>query len=67
MAPATYVAKDVLRDINERRGPWSCEGPQCRGMLGQGSRSGWVGEQGEEGGDREFSEGKQGKGITFEM
>jgi hypothetical protein len=29
--------------------------------------SGWVGEQGEGGGDREFLEGKLGKGITFEM
>ena len=33
--------------------------------TGNGSR--WVGEQGEEGGDRGFSEGKLGKGITFEM
>jgi hypothetical protein len=41
--------------------------PQCRGMPGPGSRSGWVGEQGEGGGDRGFSEGKPGKGITFEM
>jgi hypothetical protein len=41
--------------------------PQYRGMPGPGSRSGWVGEQGEEGRDRGFSEGKPGKGITFEM
>jgi hypothetical protein len=34
---------------------------------GPGSRSGWVGEQGEGGGDRGFSEGKLGKEITFEM
>jgi hypothetical protein len=34
-------------------------------MPGQGSRSGWVGEQGE--GNRGFSEGKPGKEITFEM
>jgi hypothetical protein len=33
-------------------------------MLGPGSRSGWVGEQVEEGG---ISEEKLGKGITFEM
>ena len=28
--------------INGRRDPWYCEGlmPQCRGMRGQGSRSG---------------------------
>jgi hypothetical protein len=41
--------------------------PQCRGMPGPGSRSGWVGEQGKWGEDREFSEGKPGKGIIFEM
>jgi hypothetical protein len=41
--------------------------PQYRGMPGPGSGSGWVGEQGERGGDRGFSEGKLGKGITFEM
>ena len=32
-----------------------------------GSRSGWVSEQGEEGRDKGFSEGKPGKGIIFEM
>jgi hypothetical protein len=34
----------ALWDINERRGSRSCDGsmPQCRGMPGQGSRSGWV-------------------------
>lgn len=55
--------------INGRRDPWSCEGsmPQCRGMSRPGSRSGWVGEQGEAGQDRGFSEGKIGKGITFEI
>jgi hypothetical protein len=59
----------ALLDINERRGLWSCEGsmPQCRGMSGQGSRSGYVSEQGEGGWNRGFSEGKPGKGITFEM
>jgi hypothetical protein len=41
--------------------------PQYRGMSGPRSRSEWVGEQGEGGGDRAFSEGKLGKGITFEM
>jgi hypothetical protein len=41
--------------------------PQYRGIPGPGSRSGWVGEQGETGGDRGFSEGKLGKGMTFEM
>ena len=38
-----------------------------RGMPGQRSGSGWVGEQGEGGWVRRFSEGKPGKGITFEM
>jgi hypothetical protein len=35
-------------DINERRGPWSCEGlmTQYMGMPGSGSRSRWVSEQG---------------------
>jgi hypothetical protein len=41
--------------------------PQCRGMPGQGSRSRWVGEQGEVGWDGRDSEGKSGEGITFEM
>jgi hypothetical protein len=36
-------------------------------MPGPGSRSGWVGEQGEEGWGRGFLEGKSGKEITFEM
>jgi hypothetical protein len=41
--------------------------PQYRGMPRPGGRSRWVGEQGEERGDRGFSEGKPGKEITFEM
>jgi hypothetical protein len=41
--------------------------PQYRGMPGSGSGSGWVGEQGQGRVDRGFSEGKLGKGITFEM
>jgi hypothetical protein len=36
-------------------------------MPGPGRGSGWVVEQGERGRDRGFSEGKPGKGITFEM
>jgi hypothetical protein len=40
---------------------------QYRGIPGPGSRSGWVGEQEGGGEDRGFSEGKLGKGITFEM
>jgi hypothetical protein len=55
--------------INGRRDPWSCEGsmPPYRGMPGPGSRSLWVDEQGKWGVDRKASEGKLGKGITFEM
>jgi hypothetical protein len=36
-------------------------------MPGPGSWSRWIGEQGKLGGDRGFSEGKPGKGITFEI
>jgi hypothetical protein len=36
-------------------------------MPGLGSGSGCVNDQREWGGDREFSERKPGKGITFEM
>jgi hypothetical protein len=52
-----------------RRGSWSCENsmPQFRGMPGQGSRSGWVGEQAEGGENKGFSEGKPRNVITFEM
>jgi hypothetical protein len=39
----------------------------CMGMPGPGSRSGLVGVQGKWGGYRRFSEGKPGRGITFEM
>jgi hypothetical protein len=41
--------------------------PQCRGMQGQGSGSGWVGEQEEGRWARGFSEGKTRMGITFKM
>jgi hypothetical protein len=36
-------------------------------MPGPGSGYVWVGEQGEEGGDKEFLEGKPGKETTLEM
>jgi hypothetical protein len=64
MAPAAYVTEMALWDINERRGPWSCEGSmsQCRGMPGQGSGSGWVSEQGGGDGIGGFSEGKMREG-----
>jgi hypothetical protein len=59
----------ALLIINGRRGPWSCEVlmPQCSEIPGPGSRSGWVGEHREWGWDKGFSEGKPGKGLTFEM
>jgi hypothetical protein len=41
--------------------------PQCRGIPRPGSRSGWVGRQGEGVWDRGILEGKSGKGIIFEM
>jgi hypothetical protein len=41
--------------------------PQDKGMPGPGRRGRWVGKPGEEGEDRGLSEGKLGKGITFEM
>jgi hypothetical protein len=54
----------ALWDINERRGPRSCEGsmPQCREMPGQGSRSKWVSEQGEGGGMQSFQRGNEERG-----
>jgi hypothetical protein len=36
-------------------------------MPGPGSGNEWINDQEKEGGDREFLEGKLGKGITFEM
>jgi hypothetical protein len=52
--------KMALLDINKRRGPWFCEVlvSQCRGMPGKGSRSRWVGEQGEGGWGKGSLEGK---------
>ena len=54
-------------DIIGRRSPWSCEGsmPQCRGMPGPGSRSGWGGEQGQVGSVRgeNFQRRNQGRGY----
>jgi hypothetical protein len=57
----------ALLDINGKRGPWSCEGliPQCRGIPRR--EVGVCGLVSRERGNRGFSEGKPGKGITFEM
>ena len=41
--------------------------PQYREMPAPQNGSEWVGEQGEEGGNRGFLEVKLEKGITFEM
>jgi hypothetical protein len=67
MVLAAYVAEDGL--VSHKWEERSCEGSmhQCRGMPGPGSRSGWVVEQGKRRGDTGFSEGKLGKGTTFEI
>ena len=66
---ATYLAEDGLVGHQWEERPLSCEGsmPQYKGMPGPGRGSGWVGEHMEEEGNRGFSEGKLGKGITFEI
>jgi hypothetical protein len=64
IALAACVAEDGRVCLNERRGLWSCECSmsQCRGMPGQGSGSGWVGEQGEEDGIGDFQRGNEERG-----
>jgi hypothetical protein len=46
MAPAAYVAEDGLVGHQWEERPLVPVGsmPQCRGMLGPGSGSGWLGE-----------------------
>ena len=53
-------------DITRRRGSWSYEGlmPYCRGMPGQGSESGWVGDQKKGDGIGVFG-GEMGKGDNI--
>ena len=67
MASDAYVAEDGLVDHQWEETPWSYEGsmPQCRGMPGPGSGSGWVVEQGYWGVDRGFSEGETRKGDNI--
>jgi hypothetical protein len=48
-------------------GPVKVLYPSVGKCQGQEVGMGGLVEQGEGGGDREFSEGKPGKGITFEM
>jgi hypothetical protein len=61
----------ALFDINGRRGLGPVKAPcpvyENSKTPRQVSRSGWVGEQGDDGWDREFLEGKLGNRITFEM
>jgi len=45
----------------EALGPVKALCPQCRGMPGPGSWSGWVGEQGQERGNRGFFGGETRK------
>ena len=54
----------ALSGINEKGGPWSCEGlmPQCRGMPGPGSGSGWVSKQEEVEWDGGLQRGNQERG-----
>jgi hypothetical protein len=64
-----YRLHQQLQNITEQsKNPRTCESsmPQCRGMPGPGMGVGGLGSRGR-GGVREFSEEKQGKGITFEM
>jgi hypothetical protein len=59
MAPAVYVTEDGLAGHQWEERPLVLRMmPQCRGMPGQGRGSGWFGEHGEGGWDRE---------IKFEM
>jgi hypothetical protein len=49
MAPAVHVAEDALvgHQWEQRPLSYECSIPQCEGVPGPGSRSRWVGEQGE--------------------
>jgi hypothetical protein len=68
MAPAAYVTEVTLWDINGRR-PLILRrlNAPMQGNARTRKQEWEVGEQEEGEGDREFSEGKRGKGITFEM
>ena len=61
MAPAAQVHYCWASMRGEALGPVN-----ARGMPVQGTQSGKVGEQGDRDWDREFSEGKPAKGLTFE-
>jgi hypothetical protein len=67
LAPAIYVAEDGL--VSHQWEQWSPEKALCLSIGEcQNQEWEWVGwGTGRGGGDRGFSEGKLGKGITFEM
>jgi hypothetical protein len=58
---STQGAEDGLVSHQGRKGSWFCEGstPQYRGLLGAGSRSGWIGEQEDRGRDEGVQRGNQ--------
>ena len=62
MVPATYVAEDGLVGYQ-----WGGDafGPVKAGCPSVGSRSGWVGKQGEEGWDREVFRGEMRRGDNI--
>jgi hypothetical protein len=69
VALAIFVAEDGLVGHQWEERPlilWSFYAP-VQGNARTRNGSGWVGEQEEWGGDKGFSEGNLGKGITFEM
>jgi hypothetical protein len=67
MAPAVNVAEEGLVDQWEERplGFYKGSMPQYRGLPRPGSRSGWIGEQGEEGENRGFFRKKTRKGNNI--
>ena len=69
MALAVYVAEDILVSNQWEERPLVLRRlyAPVQGNARTRNGSGWVGEQGVEGEDRGFLEGKPGKGITFEM
>ena len=72
IALPAYIAADGLVDHQWKESPlgpvkFLCAITDESAWIGQEAGVGGVGEQGEGGEDRGFSEGNAGKGITFEM
>jgi hypothetical protein len=69
VALVIFVPEDGLVGHQLEERPWSFEGSmlQYRGIPEPGIGVGGLGNRGRGGGDRRFSEGKLGRGITFEM